>query len=156
MDTISKGRRSANMAAIRSTGTTPELIVRRALFREGLRYRLHDKQLPGRPDIVFPSRRVVVFVHGCFWHGCTACIDGQRAVKSNRIYWARKIRSNQERDERNRKQLLDLGWRVEEIWECEAAKERNLVKLVKRVRALRPKDGAQIAEWDWPEPGARL
>src|SRR5258708_2693578 len=121
MDTISKSQRSANMAAIRSTGTVPELVVRSALFRAGLRYRLHDKRLPGRSDIVFPARRLVVFVHGCFWHGCTKCIDGQRAVKSNTAYWSKKINGNCERDERNRQRLLNLGWHVEEIWECEVA-----------------------------------
>src|SRR5215469_15323761 len=126
MDTISKQRRSANMAAIRSTETTPELVVRSALFRAGLRYRLHDKKLPGRPDIVFAARRLVVFVHGCFWHGCTKCVDGRRAVKSNTAYWSQKIKNNRERDERNRQKLLDLGWRVEEIWECEVVSKHKL------------------------------
>jgi len=134
MDRISKARRSANMAAIRSTDTSPEIAIRRALFSKGLRYRLHDRSLPGRPDIVFRSRRLVVFVHGCFWHGCEKCIDGQRKVKTNAGYWSHKITSNRERDDRNRMKLRADGWRVEEIWECEVADPKTVARLVRRVQ----------------------
>lgn len=144
MDTISKQQRSANMAAIRSGGTSPEMVVRRALFRAGLRYRVHDKRLPGRPDVVFPSRYLVVFVHGCFWHGCAKCIDGLRAVKSNRRYWTKKIEGNRLRDERNRQKLLDLGWQVEEIWECETRNARKLTALVKRIYNVGVTPGRRI------------
>lgn len=133
MDTISKDRRSKNMAAIRAVNTTPELAVRSALFAAGLRYRLHVKNLPGRPDIVFPSRRVAVFVHGCFWHGCKKCIDGTRTVKSNSAYWAKKVRSNQERDTRNLQKLELAGWHVEEIWECETGRSDIVGALVERI-----------------------
>jgi DNA mismatch endonuclease (patch repair protein) len=130
MDRISKKQRSANMAAIKSAHTLPELRVRRALFQAGLRYRLHDGRLPGHPDIVFKGRRLVVFVHGCFWHGCTKCIDGVRDVKSNVDYWRIKIKSNRERDERNRKRLVESGWKVEEVWECECGDESRMLKLI--------------------------
>src|SRR5947209_19136927 len=129
MDRISPARRSANMAAIRATNTSPEMKVRSALFRAGLRYRLHDKTLPGRPDIVFRPRRLAVFVHGCFWHGCEKCVDGTRTVKSNSSYWTKKVRSNRERDQRHRAELLAAGWQVEDIWECEARDEKRLENL---------------------------
>jgi DNA mismatch endonuclease, patch repair protein len=138
MDRISKAQRSANMAAIKGKNTSPELIVRRALFKSGLRYRLHDRLLPGRPDIVFRGRRLVVFVHGCFWHGCTKCIDGTRAVKSNTAYWTNKRQGNRDRDERNRAKLKGLGWRIEEIWECEVEKTGIVDRLVKRVGRYKP------------------
>jgi DNA mismatch endonuclease (patch repair protein) len=122
------------MAAIRATNTSPEITVRHALFAAGLRYRLHVSALPGRPDIVLPGRHVVVFVHGCFWHGCSKCIDGLRAVKSNSEYWKEKIRSNRERDKRNRAKLRACGWHVEEIWECDARNRGHLMSLVRRIR----------------------
>jgi DNA mismatch endonuclease (patch repair protein) len=134
MDTISKTRRSANMASIRSKDTKPELRVRRALHSAGFRYRLHAGKLPGRPDLVFKSRRTVVFVHGCFWHGCSKCVDGTRAVKSNSEYWKSKIAMNRERDERNRAKLVDDGWRVLEIWECQVDDAAEMSKLVASLR----------------------
>jgi DNA mismatch endonuclease, patch repair protein len=135
MDRISKARRSANMAAIRSVNTGPELAVRTALFRAGLRYRLHRRDLPGRPDIVFPGRKIVLFVHGCFFHGCRKCVDGRRVVRSNTGYWTLKILSNRERDARNRKKLRRAGWQVLEIWECEAADARRVDRLIKKISA---------------------
>lgn len=108
------------------------------MFQAGLRYRLHDKKLPGRPDIVFPSRRLVVFVHGCFWHGCPKCVDGQRRVKSNSTYWTKKIFENRERDQRNVRKLLDAQWKVEEIWECEAANDETVRHLIQRVIEHKP------------------
>lgn len=138
MDRISKARRSANMAAIRSINTSPEIAVRSALFGKGLRYRLHDSSLPGRPDIVLRSRRLVVFVHGCFWHGCERCIDGVRKVKSNTTYWSHKIKSNRERDARNRTKLRAEGWRIEEIWECEVTDQKAVARLVNRVQRYKP------------------
>ena len=138
MDTISRERRSANMAAIRSFGTAPEKAVRTAIFHAGLRYRLHDKRLPGKPDIVFPARMLAVFVHGCFWHGCTKCIDGRRAVKSNSEYWKKKISGNRERDERNRRKLREMGWSIEEIWECDTSDNETVAALIDRIRAVRP------------------
>jgi DNA mismatch endonuclease (patch repair protein) len=126
MDRISRERRTANMSAIRAKNTAPELVVRKFLFRSGLRFRLHAKDLPGKPDLVFPARRVAVFVHGCFWHGCTQCIDGARKVKSNRKYWSEKVSGNRERDSRNEAALRSSGWVPLVIWECEV---RTLSKL---------------------------
>jgi DNA mismatch endonuclease (patch repair protein) len=135
MDTISATRRSQIMAAIRSKDTAPELAVRRYLHAAGLRYRLHRRNLPGRPDIVFPSRRICVFVHGCFWHGCSRCIDGRRSVKSNASYWNEKIAGNRQRDERHQQALTALGWSVFLIWECEARDPAALRALADAVYA---------------------
>ena len=134
MDTISRIRRRANMVAIRSKNTKPEIAVRHYLFRNGLRFRLHAKVLPGKPDIIFPSRRVAVFVHGCFWHGCKNCIDGKRKVKSNSDYWTDKILRNRRRDRRNRKALRDLGWVVLIIWECEVTASSQLLTLFNAIK----------------------
>ena len=134
MDTISRERRTANMAAIRAHDTAPELVVRKFLFRNGLRFRLHSKSLPGRPDLVFPARRVAVFVHGCFWHGCTKCVDGMRKVKSNRKYWAEKISGNQIRDSRNEAALRASGWVPLVIWECQVCAQLNLQALLNSIR----------------------
>src|ERR1700674_4838408 len=98
MDTVTPERRSAIMARIRSKDTAPELAVRRYLHAKGLRYRLHHAGLPGKPDLVFPARRVCVFIHGCFWHGCPHCIDGTRQVKSNSAYWSAKVAGHRARD----------------------------------------------------------
>jgi len=110
-------RRSMQSEGTKDTG--PELTVRRALFERGYRYRLHRKDLPGSPDIVFPSRKKAVFVHGCFWHG-HGCQKG-RAPKSRTEYWGPKIEANRLRDERNIRQLTDMGWDTLVIWQCDLA-----------------------------------
>ncbi|QIP03940.1 very short patch repair endonuclease [Bradyrhizobium symbiodeficiens] len=133
MDTITAIRRSANMAAIRSKNTYPEIAVRRFLFAAGLRFRLHAKNLPGKPDIIFRSRRVVIFVHGCFWHGCTKCVDGKRRVKSNSKYWVEKVRGNRLRDAKHKRALRAEGWRCLTIWECEVSKPRKLRQILDAV-----------------------
>lgn len=107
------------MAAIRSKGTKVELQVRRQLHAAGFRFRLHRKDLPGKPDIVLPKYRTVIFVNGCFWHGHT-CADGH-LPKTNTAYWGPKIAGNLERDRRNNEALREMGWRVEVVYECEAA-----------------------------------
>lgn len=119
-DKISKERRSANMSAIRSKGTKPELLVRRILHSMGYRYRLHRKDLPGKPDIVLPSRRAAIEVRGCFWHQHPdpQCRDA-RPPSSNLSYWGEKLRRNVARDEANLLALREAGWRVLIIWECE-------------------------------------
>ncbi len=137
VDTLSKERRSANMAAIRSKDTKPEVAVRKILFQNGVRYRLHPSKLPGKPDIVVPSVRLAIFVHGCFWHGCKKCVDGRRRVKSNTSYWSEKIGGNQARDKRNRRALSRAGWHILTIWECEIAKGRRLDAIISRVQRLR-------------------
>ncbi|WP_407177480.1 very short patch repair endonuclease [Bradyrhizobium sp. STM 3562] len=133
MDKISAIRRSANMAAIRSKDTRPEISVRQFLFRNGLRFRLHSAALPGKPDIVFPSRRVAIFVHGCFWHGCRKCVDGKRRVKSNPKYWTEKLRANRLRDARHKRALQSAGWKCLTVWECEVAKPSRLDWLLEEI-----------------------
>lgn len=119
-DKLTKYRRSRNMAAIRSKDMKPEMIVRSAVYRLGYRHRLHVKGLPGKPDLVFRSRKKVIFVHGCFWHQHPkkSCKDG-RAPKSNLGYWAGKLARNVARDARNLAVLKAMGWKVLVVWECE-------------------------------------
>ena len=115
-DTVSPEKRSDVMSRVRSKDTTPELLIRKGLHAQGFRYRLHTKDLPGQPDLVFRRYRSVIFVNGCFWHGhtCPRC----RMPSSNSDYWQRKVARNMERDLINRRLLLDEGWRVLTIWEC--------------------------------------
>ena len=105
------------MASVRQRNTGPEWTVRRLLFSHGFRYRLHDKKLPGRPDIVFPGRRKAIFVHGCFWHGHD-CAKG-RAPKSRLDYWGPKLQANRNRDEAAMEQLGKLRWESLVVWQCE-------------------------------------
>ena len=126
------------MSAISAKNTKLEIFVRQFLFRNGLRYRIHVGHLPGRPDIVFPSRHLVIFVHGCFWHGCSRCVDGRRAVKSNSAYWLEKIRRNKLRDVRNLARLQAMGWQVLTIWECECSDPTQFQRLVDVIRASSP------------------
>ena len=109
--------RSANMAAIRSVETAPELYVRRALHAAGFRFRLHKRALPGNPDVVLARLGVAVFVHGCFWHGHGCARD--HSPKTNPAYWSEKIRRNQTRDQLQRARLKDMGWVPIVVWECE-------------------------------------
>jgi DNA mismatch endonuclease, patch repair protein len=106
------------MRAVKSQNTTPELLVRRTLCSLGYRYRLHRSDLPGKPDIVFPSRRKAIFVNGCFWHGHD-CDRGARVPKKNRDYWEGKINRNRERDKGHITELRSKGWSAFTIWECE-------------------------------------
>jgi DNA mismatch endonuclease (patch repair protein) len=124
------------MSRIRSQDTAPELTVRRFLHRQGLRFRLHLRTLPGKPDLVFASRRTCLFVHGCFWHGCPHCIDGTRRVKSNAAYWSEKVASNRARDENHRSALEARGWRVLVLWECELRNAGQLIALAEKIKAL--------------------
>jgi DNA mismatch endonuclease, patch repair protein len=113
-----KPDRSAIMRAVKSRDTAPELRVRSLLHRMGYRFRLHRADLPGKPDIVLPSRRIAIFVHGCFWHGHD-CERGARMPKTNTDYWIAKIGRNRERDAERQAELTALGWRVIVVWECE-------------------------------------
>ena len=117
-DVFDATKRSAVMRSVKGRDTSPELKVRRALTSLGARYRLHRKDLPGRPDIVMPGRRLALFVHGCFWHGHD-CARGARVPKQNRDYWLAKVARNRARDAENRTALEAAGWRVEALWECE-------------------------------------
>jgi len=131
MDKISRHRRSENMRRIRSRNTIPEIQVRSLLHSLGYRFRLHYSDLPGRPDIVFPSRNKVIFVHGCFWHQHARCSDCH-IPKSNSSYWLEKLNANRARDRRNRMKLRRLGWKYEVIWECEAHDVERLVRRLLR------------------------
>ena len=119
-DRISEERRSYNMRQIKSSDTGAERTVRKVLHSLGYRYRLHDRRLPGSPDIVFAGRRKVIFVHGCFWHQhpIPDCTDS-RLPKSNREYWIPKLTRTQQRDSVNQEMLLDAGWESLVVWECE-------------------------------------
>ncbi|MYH17529.1 MAG: DNA mismatch endonuclease Vsr [Gemmatimonadetes bacterium] len=117
-DSLSKEQRSHNMAKIKGRDTSPELAVRRTAHRLGLRYRLHCRDLPGTPDLVFAKHQLVIFVHGCFWHrhaGCRFAYTPKSRVK----FWTEKFKQNVTRDLRNENTLISLGWRVDVIWECE-------------------------------------
>jgi DNA mismatch endonuclease (patch repair protein) len=129
-DRITKDRRSWNMAQIRSKNTTPELLVRSALHRMGLRFRLHAPKLPGHPDIVLPRWRVALFVHGCFWHRHPGCQLAYRP-KSHVLFWERKFSQNVLRDQCRKQELQDAGWRVVVVWECDARKPTRLQALLK-------------------------
>jgi len=133
MDKLTKERRSWNMSKIRSNDTLPEMRVRKALWHMGYRYRLHYKLLPGKPDIVITKQRIVVFVHGCFWHRHENCIEASRP-KTNSAYWETKIARNIERDRKNQSLIREAGWRVIVIWECHVKKtvEEN-IKLLENV-----------------------
>ncbi len=108
------------MQAVKSRDTAPEMVVRRLLHARGFRYRLHRRDLPGCPDLVFSRRRKVVFVHGCFWHG-HSCARGARMPKANADYWTAKIDRNRLRDAKTTARLLSEGWDVLIVWECEIA-----------------------------------
>lgn len=125
VDVHDKKTRSYNMSRIRSRDTKPELVVRRLCHSLGLRYRLHVKTLPGKPDLVFPKYHTIIQVHGCYWH-CHDCKYGKVVPKTNTEKWQNKRQGNVERDKRNTLELEKLGWRVIVVWECET---RNLINL---------------------------
>lgn len=125
-DIFTPEKRSQVMASIKSGNTKPELMVRSILHRLGFRFRLHRKDLPGRPDIVLAKHRTVVFVHGCFWHMHSGCREG-RLPNSRREFWSAKLNANALRDVRNAKALEEIGWRVITVWECELKDRAVLV-----------------------------
>jgi DNA mismatch endonuclease (patch repair protein) len=127
LDTLTQKERSARMSRVRGRDTQPEVVVRRLLRDMGYHYRLHRKDLPGKPDIVFGKRRKVVFIHGCFWHRhpdpeCRLA----RLPKSRLDFWLPKLTANAERDARHRKALLEIGWQVLVVWECELRHSEQL------------------------------
>ena len=136
-DTISKERRSENMRRIRSKDMKPEMVVRRLVYGMGYRYRLHRKDLPGKPDLVFLGRKKVIFVHGCFWHqhGDPECKIARRP-KSNLDYWNPKLDRNMERDTHNQTELHAKGWDHMIVWECQArqAQKEGPEKLAARLK----------------------
>jgi DNA mismatch endonuclease (patch repair protein) len=132
VDTISREYRSEIMSRVGAKDTKPEMVVRRMLHAAGYRYRLHAKDLPGKPDLVFPARRKVVFINGCFWHRHRGCAHA-RLPKSRTEFWTEKLERNRERDERNVEALRELGWEVLTVWECEV---RDPATLMPRVVAF--------------------
>lgn len=133
-DVHTKEVRSYNMSQIRSKNTKPELAVRKYLFAKGFRYRLHSKDLPGKPDIVLPKYRTVLFVHGCFWHGHEGC-KYFVVPKTKTEWWLNKINANKINDKKTVKALKKDGWKVVSIWECELKTtklEKTLLSLLKK------------------------
>ncbi|NQU38916.1 MAG: DNA mismatch endonuclease Vsr [Lentisphaerae bacterium] len=130
MDSLSKERRSWNMSRIHGENTKPEILVRSLLHRMGYRFRLHRRDLPGKPDIVLPRYKAVVFVHGCFWHRHKGCKYAYMP-KSRVNFWQKKFDENVERDARVKRELRKLGWRTITVWECQI---RNDVVLMNRIR----------------------
>ncbi len=132
MDKLDPQQRSANMARIRGKDTAPEMKVRRVAHRMGLRYRLHRKDLPGRPDLVFPRHRLVVFVHGCFWHRHQDCPRASMPA-TRRDFWEAKFEATLARDARQIALLEAAGWRVLVLWECELSEEAVTTALTRAV-----------------------
>ncbi|WCE06209.1 very short patch repair endonuclease [Pseudoxanthomonas sp. JBR18] len=132
MDNVPPARRSEIMARVRSRDTKPEMIVRRLVYAMGYRYRLHAKDLPGKPDLVFRSRKKVVFIHGCFWHRHAKCALA-RLPKSRQGFWLPKLEANRQRDAKNESSLLDAGWDVLTIWECDL---EDLAQIRTRIRGF--------------------
>ena len=131
-DRLTKERRSWNMSRIRGSNTKPELIVRSVLHQMGYRFRLHRRDLPGSPDIVLPRHRLVIFVHGCFWHRHQGCRFAY-TPKSRTTFWIKKFQDNVDRDKRVTEELHAMGWRVVVVWECET---RNIENLKNRLSQL--------------------
>lgn len=125
-DVLTTDQRRHNMSRIRGKDTKPEMLIRRGLHAKGLRYRLHDRTLPGRPDLVFPKYHAVIFVHGCFWHA--HCCNLAKLPKTHSDFWKTKLAVNASRDRRVVEAILALGWRVLIIWEC-ALRGRTRLKL---------------------------
>lgn len=136
-DVHTKAARSYNMSRIRSKNTRPEMIVRKALFANGFRFRLHDKRLPGKPDIVLKKYNTVIFVHGCFWHGHKNC-KYYVVPKTRTEWWLNKITGNQENDKVKRNKLEKEGWGIVEVFECELKKEKlnkTLSKIIEKIKS---------------------
>jgi len=123
--------RSYNMSRIRNKDTKPELIVRKFLFNKGFRYRLHNKNLPGRPDIVLTKYRTIIFIHGCFWHGHVGC-KYFVIPKTRTDWWLNKINRSKDNDGKASKSLIEKGWKVLTVWECELrdAKKINILNYI--------------------------
>lgn len=132
VDVLSPSERSERMSRIRSSNTAPEVALRRAMHALGFRFRLHSKGLPGKPDIVLPRYKTVIFVHGCFWHRHRGC-KVATTPKTNTEFWVEKFDRNVVRDARTREQLERLGWRVIVVWECELRSANQVAGAVRRV-----------------------
>lgn len=136
-DTMAQSQRHYTMSRVRSTSTTPELKMRHVLWRNGFRYLINDRKLPGKPDIVLPKYRTVIFIHGCFWHGHKGC-KRYTVPKTNVEFWIAKITRNQERDQEVWRQIEAKGWYVIIVWECELKKkqfEETIARVEKEILA---------------------
>lgn len=119
------------MSRVRGSDTKPEMLVRSLVFSMGFRFRLHRRDLPGTPDIVLPRLKKIIFVHGCFWHGHKGCSRSKRP-KTNEEFWKKKLDKNKRRDNRYRKELKQMGWKVSIIWGCETKNPEKLLRKLKR------------------------
>lgn len=135
MDRISIEARSANMSKIRGKDTVPELLLRRQMFRLGFRYRLHRKDLPGTPDIIFVKEKIAVFVHGCFWHSHQNCRFAT-VPKTRQEFWLEKFTKNMERDKISQMKLTSLGWLPVVVWGCELSSEKKIANVSKKLATL--------------------
>lgn len=135
-DVHSKEVRSYNMSRIKSKNTKPEVLVRKFLHKNGLRFRLHDKSLLGKPDITLPKYKTAVFVHGCFWHGHKGC-KYYVVPKTKTEWWLNKINTNSLNDDKAHKALLDLGWKVIQVWECELKSKQIDITLSKLLETIK-------------------
>lgn len=134
-DVHNKATRSYNMSRIKSKDTKPEILVRKFLFAHGYRYKLHDKNLPGKPDIVLPKYKTVIFVNGCFWHGHKNC-KYFVVPKTRTKWWLDKIETNRTNDRKKRKLISKLGWKTITIWECQLKKKTVDLTLTKLLKAI--------------------
>jgi len=130
-DIYSKRKRSEIMSKISGTETKPEILVRKYFFSKGFRFRKNDKRLPGRPDIVLPKYKTVIFIHGCFWHG-HHCKAG-KLPETNKEFWENKINSNMERDKKNQHKLEKLGWKIIIVWQCKLKNKKMMTKKLKEI-----------------------
>jgi DNA mismatch endonuclease (patch repair protein) len=168
MDRLSPQQRHANMAAIHSKDTKPEMIVRKGLWRRGFRYRLNDKRLPGHPDLVLRKYRTCIFINGCFWHGHNVAlpqIENEELIidnsecckipKTNREFWVNKIRRNQQRDKEEQRKLAEMGWHSITVWECNLKppkREETLESIAFTLNHIWLQDhGAMVVHYAQPE-----
>lgn len=142
MDVHDKATRSYNMSMIKGSNTKPELIIRKYLHRKGFRYTLNNNKLPGKPDIVFKKYSTVIFVHGCFWHAHENC-KYYKQPKTNTSFWINKLSNNIARDKKHARELLDRGWNVITVWECETRDKSHITQTLNAILIFLRKQGAK-------------